>query len=66
MNTGITADLSGDYRGNFGLERLTWIRTSMSESRETEFRGASGGGLRLAIGPGKRDSSVQIPIAKQS
>jgi len=38
----------------------------LSESRETVFRHASGGGLRSAIGSRKLDSFVQVPIAKRS
>ena len=46
-------------------QQVTWMRTSMSESRETVFRHASGGGLRSALGSREPDSFVHVPIAKQ-
>ena len=42
------------------------IRASLPESRERNFRPASGGGLRMAIDAPKLDSFVQVPIAKRS
>ena len=38
----------------------------MPESRETIFRPASGGGLRLVIAVSKLDTFVQVPITKRS
>jgi len=38
----------------------------MPESRESVFRPASGGGLRMVIGMSKFDSFVQVPITKRS
>ena len=43
---------------------ITWIRASMPESRETVFRPASGGGLRMVIDASKLDSFVQLAITK--
>ena len=48
------------------LGRITWIRASMPESRETIFRPASGGGLRLVIDVAELDSFVQAQITKRS
>ena len=48
------------------LGRITWIRASMPESRETVFRPASGGGLRMVIDVSKLDSFVQVLITKRS
>ncbi|HTT27550.1 MAG TPA: hypothetical protein VMG37_04010, partial [Solirubrobacteraceae bacterium] len=45
---------------------ITWIRASMPESRETVFRPASGGGLRMVIDASKLDSFVQLAITKRS
>jgi len=45
---------------------ITGIRASMPESRETVFRPASGGGLRMVIGTSKLDSFVQLAITKRS
>ena len=42
-----------------GMGMITWIRASMPESRETVFRPASGGGLRMVIDASKLDSFVQ-------
>ena len=38
----------------------------MPESRENDFRPASGGGLRMVIAVPKLDSFVQVPITKRS
>ncbi len=38
----------------------------MPESRETVFRPASGGGLRMVINASKFDSFVQVQITKRS
>jgi len=42
------------------------MRASMPESRETDVRPASSGGLRMVIDVLKLDSFVQVPIAKRS
>jgi len=39
---------------------ITRIRASMPESRETAFRPASGGGIRMVIDASKLDSFVQL------
>jgi len=42
------------------------IRASMPESRESVFRPASGGGLRMVIDASKLDSFVQPAITERS
>jgi len=44
---------------------ITWIRASMPESRESVFRPASGGGLRVVIDVSKSDLFMQVPMTKR-